>query len=201
MVTARLPYAGMVAVNCASAVARPAAFFQSGKGTDRAVPFVQLRLGAGAHENMHVIVAEAGHQRAPATIDCLRAGRGGDIAALNRDNPALADEHAHAARQRQGPAVEDIHICEKRRGRLFLVEALTRGDSDAPRVGYTVTKKVGIAVVRNPIRRRLKEAVRTHAADDMATGNDYVIVGREDVLGTPFGLLKAELSRRLRGSR
>ena len=90
---------------------------------------------------------------------------------------------------------------EKRRGRLFLVEVLDRGDDLAPRVGYTVTKKVGNAVVRNRVRRRLREAVRTHAADDMAPGNDYVIVGREDVLAIPFGQLKAELSRRLRGTR
>ncbi|MER8379150.1 ribonuclease P protein component [Mesorhizobium sp. M0142] len=90
---------------------------------------------------------------------------------------------------------------EKRRGRLVLVEVLGRGDCEAPRVGYTVTRKVGNAVVRNRIRRRLREAVRTHAADDMAPGNDYVIVGREDVLTTPFGQLKAELSRRLRGTR
>ena len=90
---------------------------------------------------------------------------------------------------------------EKRRGRLFLVEVLDRGADLAPRVGYTVTKKVGNAVVRNRVRRRLKEAVRTHAADDMAPGNDYVIVGREDVLAIPFGQLKAELSRRLRGTR
>ena len=90
---------------------------------------------------------------------------------------------------------------EKRRGRLFLVEVLDRNDSLSPRVGYTVTKKVGNAVVRNRIRRRLREAVRTHAADDMAPGNDYVIVGRADVLTIPFGQLKAELSRRLRGTR
>lgn len=90
---------------------------------------------------------------------------------------------------------------EKRRGRLFLVEVLDRGDDLAPRVGYTVTKKVGNAVVRNRVRRRLREAVRVHAADDMAPGNDYVIVGREDVLAIPFGQLKAELSRRLRGTR
>ena len=32
-------------------------------------------------------------------------------------------------------------------------------------------------------------------------GNDYVIVGREDVLSAPFGRLKAELSRRILGSR
>lgn len=78
---------------------------------------------------------------------------------------------------------------------------LERGDNAAPRVGYTVTKKVGNAVVRNRIRRRLKEAVRTHGADDMVPGNDYVIVGRDDALAAPFALLKAELSRRLRGSR
>ncbi len=90
---------------------------------------------------------------------------------------------------------------EKRRGRLFLLEALARDDRDAPRVGYTVTRKAGNAVMRNRIRRRLKEAVRTHAAGDMEPGNDYVIVGREEVLAAPFALLKAELSRRLRGSR
>ena len=32
---------------------------------------------------------------------------------------------------------------EKRRGRFFLVEVLDRGDGGVPRVGYTVTKKVG----------------------------------------------------------
>ncbi|MEP9374452.1 ribonuclease P protein component [Mesorhizobium sp. KR1-2] len=90
---------------------------------------------------------------------------------------------------------------EKRRGRLFLMEVLDRGNDDAPRVGFTVTKKVGNAVVRNRIRRRLKEAVRVHAAGDMTPGKDYVIVGREDVLTVPFEQLAAELSRRIRGTR
>ena len=89
---------------------------------------------------------------------------------------------------------------EKRRGRLFLVEALDRGDGGAPRLGITATKKTGNAVQRNRIRRRLREAVRTHAAHDMASGHDYVIVARDDVLTAPFALLKAELSRRLRGT-
>jgi ribonuclease P protein component len=90
---------------------------------------------------------------------------------------------------------------EKRRGRFFVVEVLNRGDDNAPRVGYTVTKKIGNAAVRNRIRRRLREAVRTHAAGDMACGNDYVIVAREDALHAPFGQLKAELSRRFHGTR
>ena len=90
---------------------------------------------------------------------------------------------------------------EKRRGRFFLLEVLDRGDQDYARVGFTVTKKVGNAVVRNRIRRRLKEAVRVHAAGDMQRGNDYVIVGREDVLAAPFAEIKTELSRRLRKTR
>lgn len=88
----------------------------------------------------------------------------------------------------------------KRRGRLFLLEVLDRGDGGPPRAGFTITKKVGNAPVRNRVRRRLKEALRIHAADDMAAGSDYVIVGRREVLGAPFGLLKAELSRRIRGT-
>ena len=81
------------------------------------------------------------------------------------------------------------------------MEVLDRGDEGAPRVGFTVTKKVGNAVVRNRVRRRLKEAVRVHAAGDMQPGNDYVIVGREEVLTTPFGAIASELSRRIRAKR
>ena len=90
---------------------------------------------------------------------------------------------------------------EKRRGRFFLLELKPRGDTLPPRVGYTVTKKAGNAVQRNRIRRRLKEAVRRHAAGDMLPGNDYVIVGREDILRAPFGTLASELSQRIRGTR
>lgn len=90
---------------------------------------------------------------------------------------------------------------ETRRGRLFVLEVLDRGDDQAPRVGFTVTKKSGNAVRRNRIRRRLKEAVRCHAAGDMAAGNDYVIVGRSEILSAPFGQLTAELTRRIRNRR
>ena len=90
---------------------------------------------------------------------------------------------------------------EKRRGRLFLLEVLERGDDLPARYGLTVTKKTGGAVTRNRIRRRLREAMRVHAADDMAPGSDYVIVGRREALDAPFAELKAELSRRIRAGR
>lgn len=96
---------------------------------------------------------------------------------------------------------------EKRRGPLFLLEVCPRSEEtsraakigDNPRVGFTVTKKNGNAVIRNRIRRRLKEAVRCHAGRDMAPSTDYVIVAREQVLTAPFSQLTEELSQRLQG--
>jgi ribonuclease P protein component len=90
---------------------------------------------------------------------------------------------------------------EKRRGRLILMEVRDRGDEDGPRYGVTVTRRVGNAVVRNRIRRRIREAVRLHAGGDMAPGCDYVIVARRDVLDAPFDALAGELSRRIRAKR
>ncbi len=87
---------------------------------------------------------------------------------------------------------------EKRRGKWFLVEINHRDDQAPARVGYTVTRKCGSATERNRIRRRLRDAVRLGAARDMRAGNDYVIVGRRDLLAVPFADLAAELTRRIR---
>lgn len=94
---------------------------------------------------------------------------------------------------------------EKRRGPLFLMEVKTRTEQqskaakigDTPRVGFTVTKKNGNAVIRNRIRRRLREAVRCHTAGDMAPSTDYVIVARKDALNAPFLKLVRELAQRV----
>jgi ribonuclease P protein component len=90
-----------------------------------------------------------------------------------------------------------VRAGEKRRGPLFLLEVLKHDTDAPPRVGFTVTKKVGNAAVRNRIRRRLREAVRVHAARDMEAGTDYVIVGRADCLSASFEAIAGELSRRI----
>jgi ribonuclease P protein component len=60
-----------------------------------------------------------------------------------------------------------------------------------------VTKKVGAAVMRNRIRRRLKEALRGLIPLPARLGHDYVIVARGEALRMPFPLLQESLARTL----
>lgn len=68
----------------------------------------------------------------------------------------------------------------------FILQARERGDEGPARVGFTVTRKVGTAVERNRIRRRLRDIVRRSAADGLQAGRDYVLVGRRAALDHPF---------------
>ncbi|HXW70764.1 MAG TPA: ribonuclease P protein component [Methylocella sp.] len=66
------------------------------------------------------------------------------------------------------------------------------------RFGFTVTKRIGGAVQRNRIRRRLKEALRLLDPLPARAGYDYVIVAKPEALALPFRTLQAELTRALR---
>lgn len=59
------------------------------------------------------------------------------------------------------------------------------GTSDKSRVGFTVSKKIGNAVVRNRARRRLKECFRLHE-DSLEGCFDLVIVARAQSLKGDF---------------
>jgi ribonuclease P protein component len=51
---------------------------------------------------------------------------------------------------------------------------------DAPRVGFTCSKKVGNAVARNRAKRRLRAACEAVLAHDAKQGWDYVLIGVKD---------------------
>jgi ribonuclease P protein component len=76
----------------------------------------------------------------------------------------------------------------------FVLQEHRRGDSGPPRVGFTVSKKVGSAVERNRVRRRLKEIVRLSAAAGFNAGSDYVVVGRRAALGIAFMRLAGDFA-------
>ena len=66
--------------------------------------------------------------------------------------------------------------------------------TNTARFGFTVTKQLGKAVVRNKIRRRLKEAVRAIAPANTLPDLDYVIIARQPSLDRPFERLKQDLA-------
>jgi ribonuclease P protein component len=77
----------------------------------------------------------------------------------------------------------------------FVLQALNRGDSGPIRVGFTISRKVGSAVERNRVRRRLREVVRRSGRTGLPRGHDYVLVGRRAALSLPFEQLNADFSR------
>ncbi len=58
------------------------------------------------------------------------------------------------------------------------------------RLGYTVSVKLGHAVVRNRVRRRLREIVRLNDAS-LKQGWDIVIVARGRCVGAPYRKIEA----------
>jgi ribonuclease P protein component len=74
----------------------------------------------------------------------------------------------------------------------FVLQARKRSDDGPVRVGFTVTKKVGNAVERNRVRRRLREVVRLSNASRMRTGHDYVLIGRRAALKLPFARMRQD---------
>jgi ribonuclease P protein component len=72
----------------------------------------------------------------------------------------------------------------------FLIVQYRLNELDCVRTGFTVTKKLGNAVARNRIRRRLKEAVRLYDNMSIMTGYDLVFIGRSATKDCSFEKLK-----------
>jgi ribonuclease P protein component len=79
----------------------------------------------------------------------------------------------------------------------LVLQALPRPDTGAARIGFTVTKKVGNAVIRNRTRRRLKEAARLLLAQRPVSDVDLVLIGRDTTRGRKFTDLVDDLRRAL----
>jgi ribonuclease P protein component len=79
----------------------------------------------------------------------------------------------------------------------FVLQARVRAATGPVRVGFTVSKKVGTAVERNRVRRRLKDLIKRAAEGRLLCGHDYVLVGRRAALQRPFDRMVEELENAL----
>jgi ribonuclease P protein component len=74
----------------------------------------------------------------------------------------------------------------------------TSGARPDPRVGFTVTKRVGNAVIRNRVRRRLRALAREVLRPRARTDLDYVLIGRQEALHRDYAKMADDLRRALR---
>ncbi|MCY7270702.1 MAG: ribonuclease P protein component [Sphingomonas bacterium] len=76
----------------------------------------------------------------------------------------------------------------------FVLQVRDRCDSDPTlRIGFTVTKKIGNAVVRNRMKRRFRSLARELLPSLGITGSDHVLIGRSGGVERDFATLRDEL--------
>ena len=81
----------------------------------------------------------------------------------------------------------------------FVLLVRPRGDDDPTmRVGFTVTKKIGNAVIRNRMKRRFRALARDLLPEHGIMGADHVLIGRAGGVERDFASLAAELKRALK---
>ena len=79
---------------------------------------------------------------------------------------------------------------------MLLVNSLARADGSL-RFGITVTKKIGNAVMRNRMKRRLRALAREVLPQQGLAGADHVLIGRENGIERDFATLRTELEAAL----
>lgn len=85
-------------------------------------------------------------------------------------------------------------------GFILLVRPRDDGDSTI-RIGITVTKKIGGAVVRNRMKRRFRAMARAILPQAGIAGADHVLIGRAGGVERDFAALQGELTKALTKAR
>jgi len=77
---------------------------------------------------------------------------------------------------------------------MFAAFCLARTDRNGPRIGLTVPRALGGAVIRNRIKRRIREAFRIHRTE-LGPQWDIVVNPRRASFTAPFGEIERGLQK------
>lgn len=74
----------------------------------------------------------------------------------------------------------------------YAVLYLKENGQEYTRFGFTVSKKIGNAVVRNSIKRKMREICRLNI-DNFSSGYDLIFVARKKIKGIRYSLVEQEI--------
>jgi ribonuclease P protein component len=130
-----------------------------------------------------------------------------------RSSPVAAPAAASACRPKPEPlaSAPDLVRLKRRaeflnaakgkasaRGAVLIQQTPAPPDTSSIRVGFTATKKLGGAVVRNRCKRRLREAARLILPELGESGQDYVFIARSGCADRPWERLLDDVRAALR---
>ena len=98
----------------------------------------------------------------------------------------------HTVSLKQNYEFRSLYARGKNTAGVYLAMYARRNRRNVTRLGVSVSSKLGGAVVRNRVRRRIKEAYRL-LEDKFIRGADIVIVARSRAIGAEFSALGDEL--------
>tara|TARA_S200000501_G_C20611574_1_gene650566 strand:- start:258 stop:605 length:348 start_codon:yes stop_codon:yes gene_type:complete len=86
---------------------------------------------------------------------------------------------------------------EKIHGRSFVIQKLKRNELNVePHFGFTATKKIGTAVVRNKIKRRLKSIIRNllnNKNEYFDLSVNYILICKKEIVKVSYKDLQTEI--------
>jgi len=101
------------------------------------------------------------------------------------------------ARLVQKAQFDAVYRARKRRSSSHFTAFLKANNLTQSRFGFSIKKALGGAVVRNRIRRRLREIARLHR-EELPAGWDIVIHPKSSVAKAPFAMLETDFLRLLK---
>jgi ribonuclease P protein component len=156
-------------------------------------PFLFKVSNQGMIDEAHISTEQPRPRTAPRlSSPDVDGGRPGRDPRPSRPRPSQAQRLTTVSARKDFLAA---NAAKRRATAGFVLLVRDRADGDATmRVGFTVTKKIGNAVVRNRMKRRLRALARDVIVPCGAAGCDHILIGRAGGVERGYAALKSELT-------